>query len=63
MKWKMFFVSIMSLLVSTFSDIYSQISEGGKPYSFTHSVSKSIAVKSMPEFDVEALLHKDELNS
>ena len=48
MKTKMFIISISALIIVSITSSFAQISEGGRPYSFTHSVSAESDVKSMP---------------
>ena len=59
MKRKLFMLAIAMVIFNYFSCVYAQISQGGKPYSFTHQLSSSIAIKVMPSVDVTTLLHED----
>ncbi len=50
------------ILALSFSVSYSQISEGGTPYSFGKSLSSNIDIKQMPSVDVQALLAEDAID-
>jgi len=63
MKVKPIIINILAIIICVTDSIYAQISEGGKPYSFNHSVLSVIEVKTMPKVDVEALLREDENSS
>ncbi len=63
MKRKSFRLVIVMVIFYYFSCVYAQISQGGKPYSFTHQLSSSIAIKEMPSVDVTTLLHEDSVAS
>ena len=60
MKVKVSIASIVALVLCASTITYAQISGGGHPYSFAHSVPSAIEVKTMPKVDVEALLREDE---
>jgi len=60
MKMKIF-LKVLVVMLCVFSNTYAQISQGGQPYSFTHSVPTYIEIKEMPKVDIEALLFEDEL--
>lgn len=62
MKTKMFIINISALIIVSVSSSFAQISQGGRPYSFTHTVSAESDVKSMPSIDVEKLLQEDNLS-
>ena len=59
MKQKILISTITILIFGFFSCINAQISQGGKPYAFTHQLSSYMEVKIMPPVDVESLLHED----
>lgn len=40
---------------------FAQISSGGRPYSFSHSVTKSVDIKRMRQIDVNSLLEEDKI--
>lgn|GEM_PF-2531298 len=43
------------------NDVFAQISSGGEPYSFSHSVTKSVDIKRMQQIDVNSLLEEDKI--
>ena len=43
------------------NDTFAQISSSGKPYSFSHSVAKSVDIKRMPQINVNSLLEEDKI--
>ena len=63
MKMKSLTFGILTITFFAFSASYAQISAGGRPYSFSNSLPKSIEVKNMPKVDTERLLREDEAAS
>ena len=54
-------IFILILLLCTIPNAHTQVSQGGKPYTFRHQLSsESIKVKNLPAVDMETLLYEDE---
>lgn len=59
MKFNIFVINIISILLVSISTSLAQISEKGLPYSFIHSLSSEFDVKTMPSINVKQLLEQD----
>ena len=56
-------IGIILALLGHPSQVEAQISQGGRPYSFSNAVTDSIATRAMPALDVAALVAEDELEA
>lgn len=56
-------ISMIIAVLGLLSQVEAQISQGGSPYSFSSAVTDSIASRTMPALDVDALLSEDALDA
>ncbi len=56
------FILLTFILLVTTLNLFSQISEGGKPISFQYNLKADFPIIEMPEFDVNELLKEDSIN-
>ncbi len=56
-------IGIIVALVGHLGPVEAQVSQGGRPYSFSSIVADSIATRTMANLDVAALLLEDELEA
>ena len=66
MKWNHRYVTQIGMIIAVLghlSPVEAQISQGGRPYSFSSAVTDSIATRIMAALDVAALVAEDELEA
>ena len=56
-------IGMIVAVLGHLSPVEAQISQGGRPYSFSSTISDSIATRTMAALDVAALIAEDELEA
>ncbi len=59
----LYIAMMMAVMQSWGPGLFGQISQGGRPYSFSSTVADSIATRTMAALDVAALVAEDELEA